>query len=119
MNSNSIRNHTKTSRWYNKAIPWIMVLVLLLIAIIMLHTFALRIFVRWGGAFISFIIVAYIFYYFLGIFPSLNKRVKYLLTVCMIIMSIFVYYEFNKPRVVHMKEDVMYILPKSDTTRKK
>ena len=108
----------------NKAIiKWIVVVVLLIIVTIMLFSFTLRIFVRWGGAFISFAAVACIFYAFLNIkelFPSLDKKPikKYFLTVCMIIICIFIYHEFNKPKVVRMKEDVIYILTKSDTIRK-
>jgi len=102
------------------SLKWIVVLLILIIVFAMLHSFMLRVLVRWGGAFISFAAVACIFYALLGIFPSLNKKkpIKYLLTICMIVMCIFIYYEFNKPKVVHMKEDVIYILPKSDTTKK-
>lgn len=82
----------------------------------MLHSFMLRIFVRWGAAFISFFAVACIFYAFLGIFPSFKKPiVKFTLTTLMIIICIFTYYEFHKPKIVHMKEDVLYVLPKSKT----
>jgi hypothetical protein len=107
----------------NKAIKWIVVIVLLIIVTVMLFSFTLRIFVRWGGAFISFTAVACVFYAFLNIkelFPSLVKktRKKYFLTACLIIMCVFIYYEFNKPKVVRMKEDVIYILPKSDTLKK-
>jgi len=103
------------------SLKWIVVLLMLIIVFVMLHSFMLRILVRWGGAFISFAAVACIFYALLGaIFPTLNKKkpIKYFLTICMIVMCIFIYYEFNKPKVVHMKEDVIYILPKSDTTKK-
>ena len=102
------------------SLKWIVVLLILIIVFAMLHSFMLRVLVRWGGAFISFAAVACIFYALLGIFPSLNKKkpIKYFLTICMIVMCIFIYYEFNKPKVVHMKEDVIYILPKSDTTKK-
>ena len=102
----------------NKAIiKWIVVLILIIITILMLHSFMLRLVIRWGAAFISFSAAACIFYYFLGIFPSLNKKrtVKYFLTLCMICLSVFIYHESHKIKVVHMKEEVIYISPKSDT----
>ena len=95
---------------------WIIFAVLIVITLVMLHSFMLRIFVRWGAAFISFSAVACIFYALLGVFPAMNKKkkiIKYILTACMIVLCILVYYEFNKPKIVRMKEDVMYILPKS------
>jgi hypothetical protein len=99
---------------------WFITILLLLIVIIMLHSFMLRIFVRWGAAFISFSAVACVFYAFIGIFPSFKKPiVKLILTACMIGLCIFAYYEFNKPKVVQMKEDVMYILPKSKVEKSK
>jgi apolipoprotein N-acyltransferase len=86
----------------------------------MLHSFLLQIAIRWGAAFISFSAVACIFYAFIGIFPLFKKStLKLILTACFIIICIFIYHEFNKPTTVRMKEDVMYILPKSDTTNKK
>jgi len=101
-------------------LKWIITILLVIITILMLHSFLLRIFVRWGAAFIQFLAVACIFYAFIGIFPSFKKPiVKLVLTTCLVSLSIFAYYEFNKPKVVRMKEDVMYILPKSDTINKK
>lgn len=63
--------------------------------------------------------VALIFYYFAAVFTK-KKLYKLLFVLLMSAMCVFIYYEINHPRkkVVRMKEDVLYILPKSDTLKK-
>jgi hypothetical protein len=52
------------------------------------------------------------FYSFAAVITK--KRIwKYVITVIMAALVAFIYWEINKPKVVHMKEDVLYIKPKS------
>lgn len=72
----------------------------------------IRIVLRYILMAISFGAVACIFYSFTTIFTK-HKLIKYTFTVLMISICIFLYITINNPnKVIRMKEDVLYILPK-------
>jgi hypothetical protein len=63
--------------------------------------------------FVFLIIIPTLSYSLAGAFTKI-KRNKYIAVFVTMLLSIFIYYEVTKPPVpVRMKEDVLYILPKS------
>jgi hypothetical protein len=51
------------------------------------------------------------FYSFAAVITK--KRIwKYVITLIMAALVVFIYWEINKPKVVHMQEDILYIKPK-------
>lgn len=73
---------------------------------------------QWGLVALELSAVTCIFWAFVGAFTN-KKRNKMISVAFMIAISIFVYIEFNKtPKVVHMKEDVLYVQPKQTKNEK-
>jgi hypothetical protein len=52
------------------------------------------------------------FYAFAAVITK-KKIWKYVITIIMAALVVFIYWEINKPKVVQMKEDVLYIKPKA------
>lgn len=64
-----------------------------------------------------FFTVAYLIYSFLGIFIHDNKKKRVIITIAITLLSLAIYlYEDNK-HTIYMKEDVLYIKPKVDTSK--
>jgi len=65
-------------------------------------------------ALFSFTGVGIIVYSFSGVFTQ-KKSYRWLLTILIAMISLFIFYETNKDHVQYMKEDVLYIKPKPKT----
>ena len=78
----------------------------------MFRSVLILIIVRYGVMMISFLAIACIIYAFAGIFTK-NKLLKWIITICIAVAIIFIHYRIKNPRVVQLKENVLYILPKS------
>lgn len=70
----------------------------------------------------SFLIIKYFVEIFITKKDLKHKILKYSIVLLICGSSMFLYKKCTDPnfckRTVHMKEDVLYILPKSDTTQK-
>lgn len=53
-----------------------------------------------------------ILYSFAGVITK-KKIWRYAITLILALLVVFVYVEINKPKVVHMQEDVLYVKPKT------
>jgi hypothetical protein len=97
---------------------WLIVSVFILIIVIMFYSVFLDIILRHGLMAMVFAAVAILFYSFVGAFTQ-KRLLKSILTVCFFIVCFLIYDQTHNKRnhVVHMKENVIYIAPKSDTTR--
>jgi hypothetical protein len=77
-----------------------------------------RIIMRWGLVALELSAVVCIFWAFVGAFTD-KKRNKIITVILMVAISILVYMEFHKtPKIIHMKEDVIYIHPKHTENEK-
>lgn len=98
---------------------WIFVLVIVIILVIMYGSLLLRVFIMHAISALSFLGASLIIYFFFhdAILQKCKKyrKLKSLIYAC-ILSGLFIFaYNFahRPPNVVRMKEDVLYIVPKS------
>jgi len=112
----------KPERNFKKHLNWILpilitALILTIVSLIsanisMDKLVTIRVILRYLAGGISFLGVGVILYSFSGIFTK-KKIIRYIATVLLVVVSIFMYNEWKTPKVVKMKEDVIYIKPMS------
>ena len=97
---------------------WITGISILLIFILFMVSFTFRDIIRWFLVLLSLSGVGILFYSLAGIFTQVKLK-KWIVTILLIAISSFVYYETHKyPKVVQMQEDVLYVHPKPSTNEK-
>ena len=100
----------------NDDVKWIIGVILgLLIGYLLYSSFTTRNIMRWFLVMLSFLGVGIVFHAFAGIFTKNNLK-KWVATLLLIILCIFIYKQTHKEsKVIYMQEDVLYIQPRSDT----
>jgi hypothetical protein len=109
-------------------IKWVVLFLFIVGVLVMYYSLGLRIIMEHGIQFISFSAVALLIYFFISdvIFQFITKPIllKYkklaciLSTFIIVSVSVFIYViNYKATKVVHMKEQTMYILPKSNEKR--
>jgi hypothetical protein len=111
-----VETNNKNKKNYLK---WLIPLLIVILTAGVLHVQLIRIIAVYGFKIFYFAIIAVVFYAFAGIFTK-KIWLKWILTICIYAGCFLIHYEVNNyhPRAVQMKEDVLYILPKLDTTKK-
>jgi hypothetical protein len=113
-----------------KNIKWILAGILVVVSIIMYHSQILHVALEHGMILLSFTGAALIVYFLFSdvVFqfiksPVLKKNKKLtcsIFTIITLALFIWIRSEINKTsNVVQMREDVLYVLPKEDTTKNK
>jgi hypothetical protein len=112
----------KYNKKYNK---WIGLIIFIITVLVMYYSLGLHLILQHGMQLFSFSAVAIIVYYLFSdvVFQKHEKNIKKTLK-CLgyttIVLTIFIssYFIINRrPDVVQMKEDIIYVVPKQDTTR--
>jgi len=92
---------------------WIIgMIVALIIGYFIYNNFEARNILRWLAVLLSFSGVGILFYSFAGIFTK-KKFLKWIVTILLVLTSIFIYVQTKKDKVVYMQEDVLYVHPKA------
>ena len=111
-----------------KNIKWILAGIFIAVTIAMYYSLALHLILQHGVALLSFagatLMIYFLFsdvvFQFIGN-PVLIKNKKLTCTVftaIAIALCVYIYIKINKtPDVVQMREDVIYVLPKEDSTK--
>jgi O-antigen ligase len=93
-----------------RIIIWVILAIFAILVALIYQSALIRIALMYGIKILFALFVSCLFYAFAGIFTK-KRGLKYIITVCLLCVVMFVRYEVRQPHVVQMEEDVIYILP--------